>query len=962
MKRILPLVNCLLIVSLISWVPIWADDSPKKLTPGEWKELEAKWKALNEAGLKAYQAGMLEEAVKAHEEELEINRRLYPKEEYPDGHQKLATSLNNLAFLYKTLGKISDSERLYHDALDMYKRLFKGDHQSIATSLVNLAELHTIQGKLTDAERCSREALDMRKRLFTGDHTQVAFSLSNLATLYKAQGKLAEAEPLFKDALDMLKRLVKGDNPNVAASMNNLASLYSAQGKLAEAEPLYKDAVDMIKRLFKGDHPNIAGGLNNLGYLYAAQGKLAVAESCLKDGLNMYKRLYKGDHPSIAHSLVNLATLYKSQGKLTVAEPLFTDALEMHKRLFKGDHPEIAKSLGNLAVLYVDMDKYAAAEKHSREALAMSRRLTLTFAKQQSVGESLTFIASQPYYRDGYLSITFQQKTDSAGVFAEVWASKGSLARVYEQRQLQARAIATDPKAAKLLAELADTRRRRADLILAPEITNAAVYKKRQEDIQELETKIGKLEQSIRPLLPAVARAEKLVNAAPSELQSLLPADTAVVDFLRYTFFEYDKAKVAKTDNAGVAHYLAFVVTMNKVVRLDLDPAETIDAAVNAWREAITAGKEIPATIPARARELMWEKVRKKLPASIKTVYICPDAALCRVPWGALPGDKPGSILLEDYAVATVPHAPFLLDKLWPQEPLQNTPTNTLVVGGVRYDAVLSSAPDAIASRGDPLMKPGEMLAWPFLPGAAAEATGVVRVAVSKKLSVTTLKDDKATSPAILTALPRARYAHFATHGFFADSSFRSVFQLDEKDYEQSLLGERIGRAANSPLVMTGLVFVGANNPKTPGRGILTGEALIDLDLSGLELAVLSACETGLGDMAGGEGTFGLQRAFHLAGTRDVVASLWKVPDQSTAALMALFYRNLWTLNLSPIESLRQAQLEIYRNPVRIPELSKGFRGKFDEVPGTGGEIKPTKDEKAHPLLWAAFTLSGPGR
>jgi CHAT domain-containing protein/tetratricopeptide (TPR) repeat protein len=937
-----------------------ADDPPKKLTAEERKELEAKWTALNEAGLKAYQAGMLEEAVKAHEEELEINRRLHPKEDYPDGHQKLATSLNNLAFLYKTLGKISDSERLYHDALDMYKRLFKGDHQSIATSLVNLAELHMIQGKLTDAERCSKEALEMRKRLFTGDHPQVAFSLSNLATLYKAQGKLAEAEPLFKDALDMLKRLVKGDNPNVAASMNNLASLYSAQGKLAEAEPLYKDALDMIKRLVKGDHPHVAGGLNNLAYLYVAQGKLAMAESFFKDALDMYKRLFKGDHPSIAHSLGNLATLYKSQGKLTVAEPLFIDALEMNKRLFKGDHPDIAKSLGSLAVLYVDLDKYPAAEKHSREALAMSRRLTLTFAKQKSVGESLTFIASQPYYRDGYLSITFQRKIDTAEVFAEVWASKGSLTRVYEQRQLQARAIATDSKAAKLLAELAYTRRRRADLILAPEVTNAAVHKMRQEDIQGLEMKIGKLEQSIRPLLPEVARAEKLVNAAPSELQSLLPAGTAVVDFLRYTFFEYDKAKA---DKAGVAHYLAFVLTMNKVVRLDLDSAETIDAAVNAWREAITAGKEIPATIPAKVRELMWEKVSKELPASIKTVYICPDAALCRVPWGALPGDKPGSILLEDYAVATVPHAPFLLDKLWPQEPLQNAPTNTLVVGGVQYDAVLSSAPDAVSSRGDPLMKPGEKLAWPFLPGAAAEATGVLGVAASKKLSVTTLKDDKATSAAILAALPRARCAHFATHGFFADSSFRSVFQLDEKDFQRAKWGERTGRATNSPLVMTGLVFAGANNPKMPGRGIVTGEALIDLDLTGLELAVLSACETGLGDVAGGEGAFGLQRAFHMAGTRNVIASLWKVPDQSTAALMALFYRNLWEKNLSPMESLRQAQLEIYKNPVKIAELAKGFRGQFQEVSGKGDlETKPGKDGTAHPLLWAAFTLSGPGK
>jgi CHAT domain-containing protein len=134
-------------------------------------------------------------------------------------------------------------------------------------------------------------------------------------------------------------------------------------------------------------------------------------------------------------------------------------------------------------------------------------------------------------------------------------------------------------------------------------------------------------------------------------------------------------------------------------------------------------------------------------------------------------------------------------------------------------------------------------------------------------------------------------------------------------------------------MVMTGLVFAGANKPETPGRGIVTGEALVDLDLSGLELAVLSACETGLGDTAGGEGTFGLQRAFHLAGTRDVIASLWKVDDAATAALTALFYRNLWDKDLPPIEALRQAQLEIYRHPEKIPELAGGFRGPFVEVP-----------------------------
>src|SRR5207248_9488453 len=145
--------------------------------------------------------------------------------------------------------------------------------------------------------------------------------------------------------------------------------------------------------------------------------------------------------------------------------------------------------------------------------------------------------------------------------------------------------------------------------------------------------------------------------------------------------------------------------------------------------------------------------------------------------------------------------------------------------------------------------------------------------------------------------------------------------------FDRTMRGERVGAAALSPMVMTGVVLAGANKPETPGRGIVTGEALIDLDLSGLELAVLSACETGLGDVAGGEGTFGLQRAFHLAGARDVVASLWKVPDQSTAALMALFYRNLWEKNMPPAEALRRAQLEVYRNPGRIAELAAGFRG-----------------------------------
>ncbi len=811
--------------------------------------------------------------------------------------------------------------------------------------------------KLTAAERKGLEAK--------------MFELNAAGVKAYQAGNYPDAVKSFEAMLEVVRRLYpesefKDGHADLATNMNNLASLYQAQGKYAAAEALLKDALGMRKRLFKGDHPKVALSLNNLAELYRVQGKSAAAEALHKDALDMRKRLFKGDHPDVATSLNNLAGLYHSQGKSAAAEPLFKDALDMHKRLFKGDHPNVATSLSNLAVLYHAQGKYADAAKHSREALVMSRRLTTAFARQKAEGEALTLTASLPLYRDAFLSVALPQKADAATVFPELWAGKGSIARVYEQRQLQARAAATDPKAAELLAELADARRRRAELLIAPTTKDPDTLKQRKDDLEKLEARIVKLDEQLRPLLPAVARTAKLDAATPADLQQALPADAAVVDFVRYTFFEYDPDKPGEAGEKRTARYLAFVVTRDKVAWVDLDTAANIENAVGAWREAITSGKDIPAAVPAKVRELVWEKVRKELPAGIKTVYVCPDAALCRVPWGALPGDKPGTILLEDFAVAIIPHAPFLLDKLWPQDPLKNPPTGALVVGGVKYDADLAPpAPNAVASRsGDPLVKPGAKLGWSYLPGTAAEATGVFGAATAKKLPVTALKDEKATTSAVLTALPKAKYAHFATHGFFADPSFRGIFQLDEKDYEKSMRGERIGRAANSPLVMTGLVFAGANNPKTPGRGIVTGEALIDLDLSGLDLAVLSACETGLGDVAGGEGTFGLQRAFHYAGTRDVVASLWKVPDQSTAALMALFYRNLWEKNLSPMEALRQAQLAIYRNPGAIPKLAEGFRGKFEEVPGAGGEadIKPGKDGKAHPLLWAAFTLSGPGR
>jgi CHAT domain-containing protein/tetratricopeptide (TPR) repeat protein len=901
------------------------------------------------------------EAEALDREALAMRRRLYPKQDHPD----VVASLQHLTIVLGKQAKYAEAEESARAALEMLRRLYpRQDHPDVVASLQHLGRVLSAEAHYAESEALLREAVDVSRRLYpTADHPTLANTMTSLAVVLERQRKFTEAEHLDREVLAMWRRLYpKQDHPGVAASLSNVAMELREQEKYAQAEPLLREALAIIRRLYpRQDHRELAMALNNLAAVLDSLGQYEEAEALEREGLAICRRLYADRaHPDLTYCLAGLGVTLRGQAKYAEAEPLMREALTLARRLYpKQNHPYVAHELLNLAIALDLNGKAKEAGEHYREGLAMFRAVTEDYAASRLEGEALTFAARLPPARDEFLMLARYRGAEAAAVYPEVWASRSVVGRVYEQRALAARAAATEGRAAALLAQLAQTRRRRADLLLSPTPPDPASAEARDKLVAEYGRAIEALNRDLRPLLPAVARAEMLARAVPADLQKVLPAEAAVVDFLRACL------KVKGTEQ--VFGYQAFVVTKDRIRWLDLGEAAPIEEAVAAWRTAITEGEAIAPEVPAKVRALIWAKVRAELPAQVKRVYVCPDMALCRVPWAALPGDKPGTILLEDYALATLPHAGFLLDKLLPGDAAPNRPTEVLAVGGVSYNAASAAAAAsenvAASHRSPPPIKAGPQPGWAALPATAAEAQAVRSAAAKQKLICRLLEKEDATPAAVLAALPKARQAHLATHGFFADPSFRSAFQLAPDLFKQTTAGERVGAGALSPMVMTGLVFAGANHPKTPGRGIVTGEALVDLDLSGLDLAVLSACETGLGDVAGGEGTFGLQRAFHLAGARDVIASLWKVPDRPTAALMALFYTNLWDKDLPPVEALRQTQLDIYRHPDKIPELAEGFRGKFVEVPGTEGTpAKGGADGKAHPRLWAAFTLSGPGR
>jgi CHAT domain-containing protein len=935
-------IGWLLALLLCAGIGASAAGAADDVTPRGRRELERKAAALTAEGQRAYQAANYARAIAALDEALGIYRTLYPKTRFPEGHTNLANSLNSLGAMYYSAGEYQKAEPLVREALAMTRALFP-------------------------------------RRKYPDGHLELALSLNNLASLHQAAGEYGKAEPLAREALEMHRALYPrakfpDGHAELATSLNNLGVLYKSAGEYDKAEPLVREALEMNRALYprakySRGHADLANSIYLLGWLYWSAEKYDEAEPLLREALDMQRVLYPpakfpDGHPYLATSLNSLGALLQSTGEYGKAEPFYREALEMRRALFPrtsypDGHPLLANSLNNLASLHQSAGEYARAEPLVREALQMYRGLLRRYADLAAEAEALNFAASQPLIRDGFLSAT--REPASAAAYDDLWDSRALLTRLQEQRHRYLAASA-NPALHDLAEQLHLARLTLSQRILRPlpKADDQQAEVRRLTDAKEdLEKRLAA--QMHLPLLPPAE------TPAPQRLAARLPAGSCFIDLYRYLRFEQDPNIRGQKGEKRTPQYVAFVVRPGQgTARVELGDAAAIEQAWAAWHQLIMAARPDAAaerTAAAAVSRLLWEPLRRELPAHLTALYVTADAALHQLPWAALPGAQPGTVLLEEHAVCLVPHGPFLLQRLEEAPPeAAPSPGRLLAVGGIDYQDRAGSieAAPALAVRGPALAPSG--FRWPALDGTERERQQIAALArQTAHLEVTERAGKDATTTQVQGDLPSARYAHIATHGFFADPKFRSALQLDPNDFGQAGVPDRRG-GARSPLTLSGLVFAGANQGGTEtadDRGILTAEGLISLRLEGVDLAVLSACETGLGEFGGGEGVFGLQRAFHVAGCRNVVASLWKVNDGATQALMTLFYRNLWEKKLSPAQALRQAQLTLYRNPSTVAVAQR--RGvDFTESDLSREAEKPAEKGKHSPTAhWAAFTFSG---
>jgi CHAT domain-containing protein/tetratricopeptide (TPR) repeat protein len=929
---------------------------------------------------------------------LELCERLFPLEKYPQGHPELGQSLEALSRLATSREDHASILSFHLRRLETAERLYPRDrypqgHPVLAASLSSCGKALCDHGDYGGASTYFRRSLEINERLCPPDryprgHTAIAVALSNLGSALLMQNDFTQSLNAYQASLHMLERLYPSEefpqgHAYVAEALRKVGAVYMAVDSSGQALRYYQRALQMMERLYPKDrfpqgHDDLITCLQETANVQQWRGDLNGAFDLVCRAREMLDRLHPPGRSPEERRLMNgilleLGNIYSLRGDLDQALNSYRQVLALHEQLYPPDryphgHYNMAVGLHNLGMLLETRGDLNEAMALYRRALTMLQGLSSEFAASASEAEALNFEAGLPMVHNCLMSLNQRLPRPDPHLYGLIWDGKASVTRIVQRRQ-RALFLACDPEARVIGRELAATRLELAQLALTPTGTAQSLRLK----LEELTRRKEDLERRWTARLPDRLRQDELASRSAADLAGKLPRDAVFIDFVAYSRHQHGPSTHSRNPHAS---YLAFVLWPGQaeVASIDLGLAEPIDRAISAWREEIAALRAGPAA--NTLRRLIWEPLDRLIPAGTWTVWIAPDGELSRIPWGAIPGREPGGVLLEDYAIALVPHGPFLLDQVTANRRSDKGPARLLAVGDVDYDHDPAADPskwaDQLASHRSP---PGEedTFHWPALPGTRAELGALMAIAGGRP--AVRLSGAEASIARVLEELPRTRLAHLATHGFFADPKFRSTLHLDESAFLRGY--DRDTPGARNPLVLSGLVLAGANRPIPTNRdglplgngGILTAEAIAGLPLQGLELVVLSACETGLGEIAGREGVFGLQRAFHMAGARDVVASFWRVDDQATAAVMAIFYDQLWRQGKPPIEALRTAQLTLYYHPEQAAELAQA-RGTPDfgklvqrpkPVPSAGGTERSPKD-RAPVKQWAAFVLSGWGQ
>jgi CHAT domain-containing protein len=870
--------------------------------------------------------------------------------------------LTNLVNLYGNRGDFNRAIDTAFVALKIQKKIFGDNHPMYARTLSNTAKIFSDIGNYIQAEALQKKALDIREARLGKDHPDYVSSLQNLGAVYTNLGREGEAEALYFQALELQSRKFDENHPVVANTKGNLGILYAQLGSYEKAERYIQESLDGMRKSLGITHSEYARTLNNLALLSSKMGEEEKAVSNIMQCIRIDEATLGFDHLSTIGRYISLAGML-CDTEINRADSL-AQALKVKMiNLGLEETEEYLRLLACMARIQARRREYEDAAKSYVSLLTRSRA---RFGDDYPGNAEYAIQAARCYLASGnpdlalpYLTVTQKlnrQRIERSLLFMSEKELMNYINTLNDFFNLMARVrYATNFATEQLDTLLLD------NLILIKEIALQSSIKLKQ--AVQADSRLQRLADTGRILQAQLNLAYQKHNISPEQIRALeWQADSIQKIQIRIAsasntdLFTSGKLNIGEALSAGevaveFAHFhwpRPKEQTLDSVLYYALVqfPARTPPHFIPLFEEkqlqtllektgdqaqattnlyAATRSGDLLGQAPSYGTELynlIWKPIDSLLNSpsvgggrgeAIKKVYYSPSGLLHRVAFAALPIDGK-KVLADRYELHQLGSTRSLVVKT--PEPLAQDYT-AAIFGGVQYDRsgmqTDSTAPEITDNRLWTLIerpRSGVEDGFDYLPGTAKEAQILEKTLAQNRIITRSHTGAQATEEALkalgLDTVKSPDILHIATHGFF--------FPDPEKRKEQRFGEENAFKWNENPLFRSGLALSGANTTwsgqPSPGNiedGIATAYEISHLNLSNTKLVVLSACETGLGDIKGSEGVYGLQRAFKMAGADFLLVSLWQVPDKETVEFMDFFY-GAWLKGKTIHEAFAKAQ------------------------------------------------------
>lgn len=887
--------------------------------------------------------GDLPEALALHQQAVGVLSTVLP-EDHPD----LQMARGNLATAKSALGDLLGAQALQEQVLAVLSRTLPADHHALLEARGNLANTKSSLGDLPGALALQEQVLAAFSATLPDAHPDLQAARQNLAVTKYTLGDLPGALALFEKVLAVTSGTLPDAHRDLQAARLNVANTRRALGDLSGALVVEEKVMATFSTTLPDDHFDLQIARANLALTKRALGDLDGALTLQQKVVAVFSRTLPHGHSDLQLARSNLAATMANLGDLPGALAQLEGALAVLSATLPHDHPDLQSARTNLAETKTALGDVQGAAQLQRSSVAgaltrlvshsVSLRDVTELARQASL--PLSHVNSLLDVGRGLPGATTTALRNDALQLLEATRS----AELHTARLRQTVREEHPDDFARLATQLAQAARRLDDAVAlrtADGRTSSDAHVTRDDAIREAALARDTLERQLSALIPETMR----VAPDPARLAARLAPRETAASFLTYTRWTNDRDKPWLTSSEQ--RYGAFVLTPSGEVSWhSLAPVADVDALIAGIRSDVLAGQQLALrspvaleelvpgrdaeanatkgpTLSARLtdlRRLLFDPILAALPAGTDSLVLSLADELQLVPLDELPLPS-GKSLGEAFAVRTVWSLRVLM-----QERVERTKEPTAVVlGGADYDTRPDDSAPYVPGAATPIVEPladagperSDSGSHPFaaLPGTKTEAEALAATFASAFAgrSAVALLGAYASEAAFVEEAPGGTFLHLATHGYFApEDAWRATDAKDADPLARFDVRHTDRTAQLSPYSLAGIALTGANLPADElGRreGILSAQEIIQLDLQQCYLATLSACKTSLGVRRAGTGLASLRQAFHAAGARFVLATLWEVNDARAGEIIADFYTRLWQHGQDPHPALRGAKL-----------------------------------------------------